>query len=86
MISDSIGEEERGVIFESSGLLDAFESCAYVGVPSTVDAVYLKLACAQRPRYVHRVVVVRGHVQDRADIVQIAFRHRAATAGDKRLQ
>jgi len=32
------------------------------------------------------MVVVHGHVQDGADIVQIAFCHDAATCCDKRLE
>ena len=81
-------EKGKGASSSSrAGAPRRFESCAYVGVPGTVDAVHIKLACARRPRYVHRVVVVRGHVQDRVDIVQIAFCHCAVTGGgSKRLQ
>jgi hypothetical protein len=48
--------------------------------------MHVKLARAGPPRYVHRMVVVHGHSQDSADIVQIAFCHNAATCCDKRLE
>lgn len=62
------------------------EPRAHVRVSGAVDAMHVKLAGAVSPRDVHREVVVRGHVQDRANVVQIALRHcrapRATCRGD----